>query len=372
MTEREVTSLIFLPGFSTAGAVTNVSGRGVGMDVVKTNIENIGGSVDVTSTLGAGSTFRIKIPLTLAIIPAVTFECTGERYAIPQAALVELVSLDRDQAKRDVEWISGAPVYRLRGRLLPLVHLSSVLQLDRSTSAGNGEATDSTYVVVLQVDGQQFGLVVDRVLDSEEIVVKPLGRQLKNIDVYSGATITGDGAVALILDVPAIGTRSGVLALQRERAFTEAAADAAVQDETESLLLVGIGDGRRVSIPLEDVTRLEEFPTSSIEHVGGREVIQYRGRILPLLRLSSYLGSYSEVTGPTVRVVVHTAGNRSVGLLVDEILDIAQETITARSDLETVGLRGSAVVQSKVTEMLDVRSAVLSVDPDFYAYPGAQ
>jgi two-component system chemotaxis sensor kinase CheA len=372
MTASEITDLIFLPGFSTAASVTNVSGRGVGMDVVRTNIEKIGGTVDISSVPGAGSTVRIKIPLTLAIISAVTFECAGERYAIPQAALVELVSLDRDQAHREIEWISGAPVYRLRGRLLPLVHLTKVLALDESAAAGAAghNATTSLSLVVLQADGQQFGLVVDRVLDSEEIVVKPLGRQLKNIAVYSGATITGDGAVALILDVPNVGLQSGVLALRRERAFAEAAIDPAAVSNREALLLVGVGEGRRVSVPLDAVTRLEEFPVRSIEWVGGREVVQYRGQILPLLRLTPYLGSMPEPDGDTVKVVVHTENGRSVGLLVDTILDITQEAITARSDLEAAGLRGSAVVQSRVTEMLDVRSAVLSVDPDFYRSEG--
>jgi two-component system, chemotaxis family, sensor kinase CheA len=361
MGEGEILNMIFLPGFSTAAAVTNVSGRGVGMDVVRTNIEKIGGTVDVSSVPGAGSTVRIKIPLTLAIIPAVTFECAGERYAIPQVALVELVSLEGDGS--GIEWVSGAPVHRLRGRLLPLVYLDSVLGL--ADEGAVREQRDSLSLVVLQADGRQFGLVVDRVLDSEEIVVKPLGKQLKSISVYSGATITGDGAVALILDVLNLGLQSGVLTASRDRAFLEAASTVAAV-ETEALLVVGIGEGRRMSIPLGMVTRLEEFPTSSIERVGNREVVQYRDQILPLVRLASYLGNATEADGELVKVVVHAEGARSVGLLVEAIHDITQESVTARSDLESAGLLGSAVVQQRVTEMLDVHAAVLAADPHFY------
>jgi two-component system chemotaxis sensor kinase CheA len=363
MSTPEIVNMIFLPGFSTAAAVTNVSGRGVGMDVVRTNIEKIGGTVDVASVPGRGSTIRIKIPLTLAIIPAVTFQCAGERYAIPQVALVELVSLDAEEAQKGIEWVSEAPVYRLRGRLLPLVYLDAVLGL--SAEDGTRQPRESLSLVVLQADGRQFGLVVDRVLDSEEIVVKPLGRQLKGIGIYSGATITGDGAVALILDVLNVGLQSGVLSASRDRAFTDASVVAAVE-ERESLLLVGVGEDRRMSIPLGMVTRLEEFAVSAIERVGSREVVQYRGQILPLVRLASHLGNYSDPDRERVQVVVHAEGGRSVGLLVEAIHDITEESVTGRSDLDSTGLLGSAIVDNRVTEMLDVRSAVLAADPNFF------
>ena len=284
MTPREIVNLIFLAGFSTAAAVTNVSGRGVGMDVVKTNIEKIGGTIDVQSHVGRGTTFRIKIPLTLAIIPALTVTCAGDRYAIPQVSLLELVRLEGEAVTKGVEQIHGAPVYRLRGSLLPLVYL------DRELAVGPGELDrnrDTLFIVVLQAEDRQFGLVVDDVIDTEEIVVKPLGKQLKGIPSFAGATILGDGTVALILDVLAVAQQSNVLVAGRDRGVGDrnARGDAA-QSKVESLLVVGLGEGRRMGIPLAMVTRLEEFPVSTIERVGSHEVVQYRGQILPLVRLA--------------------------------------------------------------------------------------
>ena len=216
MTEREIFNLIFLPGFSTAEKVTNVSGRGVGMDVVKTNVEKIGGTVDVQSTRGRGTTVRVKIPLTLAIIPALVVTCGGDRYAIPQVSLLELVRLEADEAGKGIELVHGAPVYRLRGRLLPLVYLSRELKLvaDGQTAAGDGAVN----IVVLQADERQFGLVVDQINDTEEIVVKPLRKQLKTVKTFAGSSIMGDGKVALILDVLGLAQRASVVTETRDRA----------------------------------------------------------------------------------------------------------------------------------------------------------
>jgi two-component system chemotaxis sensor kinase CheA len=370
MSPREVVSLVFLPGFSTAAAVTNVSGRGVGMDVVKTNIEKIGGTIDVQSNVGRGTTFRVKIPLTLAVIPALTVTCAGDRYAIPQVSLLELVRLEGEAVRKGVEHVHGAPVYRLRGNLLPLVHL------DRELAVGPGaldRSRETLFIVVLQAEDRQFGLVVDDVIDTEEIVVKPLGKQLKGIPSFAGATILGDGRVALILDVLSVAQSSNVLVAGRERGIGERAGrgDAAAS-EVVSLLVVALGQGRRMGIPLAMVTRLEEFPVATIEHVGSHEVVQYRGQILPLVRLASFLG----VDGPgepgeTVQVVVHSENGRSVGLVVEQILDIVEQELTARSDLEEHGLVGSAVVQDHITDLLDVRSAILAADPNFYLSAGA-
>ncbi len=365
MSEREMTSMIFLPGFSTAAKVTNVSGRGVGMDVVKTNIEKIGGTVDVQSTHGEGSTFRIKIPLTLAIIPALTVKCAGDRYAIPQVSLVELVRLEGEDASKGIEQISGAPVLRLRGSLLPLVHLDNELGL----AAERSDEQRATFIVVLQAEDRQFGLVVDEVLDTEEIVVKPLSQQLKGMGVYAGATILGDGRVALILDALAVAQQAHVVNAARDRAMAERLTELdGIASSTESLLVVGLEDGRRMAVPLATVTRLEEFPLTQIERVGSRQVVQYRGQILPLVNLSSYLGS-GGFGDPqeSLQVVVYSERGRSVGLVVDRILDIAEEVLAAKSDLDDHGLLGSAVVQNKITEMLDVRQAILGADPYFYS-----
>jgi two-component system chemotaxis sensor kinase CheA len=373
MTQREIMHLIFLPGFSLAAKITNVSGRGVGMDVVKTRIEAIGGSVDVTSRLGKGSTFRLTIPLTLAIIPALTIGCAGRRYAVPQVSVLELVRLSGEHARGGIELISGAPVYRLRDMLLPLVRLDEQLGLVPFGTSDGASDADSTldgerggFIVVLHAEQQRFGLVVDDVLDTQEIVVKPLGRHLKGIPVYAGATILGDGSVVLILDAATLARRSNVLANAQGAATVENDKDTEVVDP---VLVVEVAGDRRAAIPLEMVTRLEEIQAKSIERVGGREVVQYRGHIMPLVRLSTLLGAYgdsgSEGTG--VQMVVYTRGERSVGFVVERILDIASERIGTRSDIDDHALVGSIVVGDKVVELLDMESAVLAADPHFYS-----
>ncbi len=359
LSDREAVQLIFAAGFSTAQNVTNVSGRGVGMDVVKTNIEKIGGSIDLASTPGAGTTVRIRIPLTLAIIPALVVSAHGNRYAIPQVNLLELVRLEKEQASRGVETVHGAPVYRLRGRLLPLVDLREQLGLpkvERST----------TYIAVLQADSRQFGLVVDDIKDTEEIVVKPLGRQLRSIDLYAGATIMGDGHVALILDTMALALKAG-MALEG----TEAAAGAGAEqgsDPRTALLVVGLTDGRRAAVPLVSVDRLEEFPPDRVERVGGHEVVQYRGQILPLLLLDQALHGFADPTREeNLQVVVCRSHDRAVGIVVAQILDIVEEDLAIRSHLDTGGHRGSAVVTGHVTELVDIDRAIDSIDPGLLA-----
>jgi two-component system chemotaxis sensor kinase CheA len=355
MDKRDIMAMVFQPGFSTAAKVTNVSGRGVGMDVVKTNIENIGGAVSVDSTPGEGTVWRLTIPLTLAIIQALTVDCGEQRYVVPQVAVLELVFIDGNTTK--VEYASGAPVYRLRGKLLPLVRLDRALGLEVGGDQG-------VYIMVLQADGRRFGLVVDRVLNTEEVVVKALNTRFKDIGLYAGATILGDGKVGLILDVSSLARRSH-LAVDSER---ENVAEKRGQGGggTERLLVTAVGE-RRVAIPLDTVTRLEEFPRDRIEHAGSREVVQYRGQILPLVRLSHLLGAYGEeLEGDTVSVVVYSEGGKSVALVVDRIVDIAENSTTARRDAEEDGLVGTAVIQQRVTELLDVRRAILAADPNFY------
>jgi two-component system chemotaxis sensor kinase CheA len=377
MTPREIMHLIFLPGFSLAAAITNVSGRGVGMDVVKTRIEAIGGSVDVSSKMGIGSVFRLTIPLTLAIIPALTIGCAGRRYAVPQVSVLELVRLSGEHARGGIELISGAPVYRLRDMLLPLVRLDEQLglmpfgsaELDvpttLTTSEGGQTMERGGFIVVLHAEQQRFGLVVDDVLDTQEIVVKPLGRHLKGIPVYAGATILGDGTVVLILDAATLARRSNVLANAGGAATEDTGATVEMVDP---VLVVEVAEGRRAAIPLEMVTRLEEIQSDSIERVGGREVVQYRGHIMPLVRLSGLLGAYSEPSGDGgVQLVVYTRGERSVGFVVERILDIATERVGTRSDIDDTALVGSVVVGDKVVELLDVESAVLAADPHFYS-----
>jgi two-component system, chemotaxis family, sensor kinase CheA len=363
MSPADILQLIFLPGFSTAAAVTNVSGRGVGMDVVKTNIESIGGTIEVESDAGVGTVCRLRIPLTLAIVPALTVECAGDRYAIPQISLQELVSLDAEKAANAVEEVGGAQVYRLRGELLPLVRLTDVLGLTSERHDGH------VVIAVLRSEGRRFGLVVDRVINTEEIVVKAVGGQMKAIGLYSGATVLGDGTVALILDVQALARRALRAETNERQDSQKAAAHAAAAGETDRqrMLLAAIGGGRRVAIPLDTVTRLEQVRTESVEKVGNREVVQYRGAILPMVRLDRHLGAYGETDREVLEVIVYSDHGRSVAIVVEEILDIVDGEAAVRSDIDDLGLLGSAVLGDKVTELLDVRAAILAADPAFYS-----
>ncbi len=376
MSDRDVFNLIFLPGFSTAEKVTNVSGRGVGMDVVKTNVEKIGGTVDVQSTAGKGTTVKIKIPLTLAIIPALMITSGGERFAIPQVSLLELVRMESGESGKGIEMVHGAPVYRLRGRLLPLVYLNRELQLAQGSADPKEDCAAN--IVVVQADGQEFGLVVDEITDTEEIVVKPLGKQLKGITAYSGATIMGDGRVALILDILGLAQRAQVISA-RESALADkeqgkTASKEEVARDHQALLVVQCGEHGRMAIPLSLVARLEEFPSSAIEMAGAQEVMQYRGQIMPLIRLSRVIAGATQETATTgvearLQVVVYAEAGRSVGLVVDRIVDIVDEKLVVQTPAQRRGVLGSSVVQKRVTDLLDVPSVVREVIPGFAESP---
>jgi two-component system, chemotaxis family, sensor kinase CheA len=372
--DREILNLVFLPGMSTAEKVTSVSGRGVGMDVVKSNIEKIGGTVDLLSRPGLGTTLKVKIPLTLAIIPGLIVTAkerrssprsrsNGDRFVIPQVSLLELIRLEGDAGKRQIERIQGTPVYRRRGQLLPIVYLNEVLAM--------GEAFDSNVVniVVLQAEDRQFGLVVDGISDTQEIVVKPLGKQFKGLSCYAGATIMGDGQVALILDVLGIGQRSGVVQESRERSRAEAEQKELSGTDRQTFLLFRAGSFERLAVPLSLVARLEEFPQSKIEHAGGRRVVQYRERILPLASLGTILDpGAAETAGlqDPAQVIVFTDGDRSVGLLVDQILDIVEEDIAVRRSADRKGLLGSAVIGKKVADLLDLHAVIEVADDRWF------
>ncbi|MGA2980263.1 MAG: chemotaxis protein CheW [Terriglobales bacterium] len=361
MSDREMVNLVLQPGFSTAEKVTNVSGRGVGMDVVKTHIEKIGGTVDLQSKPGQGVLVRMKIPLTLAIIPALIVTSAGERYAVPQVNLLELVGLDGEQARKGIESIHGSPVYRLRGRLLPLVHLENVLQPTAATVSRPGRVN----IVVLEADGRHFGLVVDEINDTEEIVVKPLSKHLKSISVYAGATIMGDGKVALILDVLGLAQCSKILAEGRERlqdGDVEATAEGA--NGKQKLVLFTGTAGARMAVPLSLLARLENIPGAQVERSGSQWVTQYRGQILPLIRVSHALEERRHLppgddllTLPTtamLQVLVLENENQSFGLVVNEILDIVESTLEPQSPATRAGVLHSSVIAERVTELLDV------------------
>ena len=373
LSDREIFQLIFLPGFSTAEKVTNVSGRGVGMDVVKTKVEKIGGTVEVQSAEGKGTTIKIKIPLTLAIIPALLVASGGERFAIPQVSLLELVRLETG---KEIEMVHGAPIYRLRGRLLPLLYLNSQLRLLPNHLSES--ANSAVNIVVVQAHGCEFGLVVDEILDSEEIVVKPVGKQLKKINSYSGATILGDGRVALILDIPGLARNARILSESQKRPQISDKADlyeATGVTARQSLLVVEDGTRARAAIPLPLVTRLEEFPASSIEHAGSQEVTQYNGKVMPLVRLSRMLSTGGPewalaVPHDPVQVVVCSESGRSLGLVVDRIVDIVNDKLTIDSPGQRTGVLGSSIIQRRITELLDV-PALLRDACSSAADPGA-
>ncbi len=349
MGERELLNLAFAPGLSTAEQVSNISGRGVGMDVVKTNIEKIGGTIDLQSARGKGTLLKIKIPLTLAIIPALIVTSGAERFAIPQVSLIELVRCEGEQAIHGIENVHGAAVYRLRGNLLPLVYLNRELKL---TSKPDGESVN---IVVLQAGDRQFGLVVDEINDTEEIVVKPLSKQLKSVSCFAGATIMGDGRVALILDVLGLAQMTHVVSQQHEQTTaqqTNKSGDAG--GARESWLLFRLGSSGRMAIPLSLVSRLEEFSVSQVERFAGHEVIQYRDQIMPLLRLSDALGYSGSTAGELLPVVVTSRQGQNIGLVVDEILDIAEQSAAVQQIGEAEKLKGAAVIQQRVTDLLDV------------------
>jgi two-component system chemotaxis sensor kinase CheA len=349
MPEAEIHRFIFRAGFSTAAAVTAVSGRGVGMDVVKTNVERIGGTIDVSSTAGRGTAFTIKIPLTLAIVSALVVEVGGERFAIPQIGVLEMVRVGGTSGAK-VERIKDAPVLRLRDRLLPLVSLSRVLGLD---DAPGEAASDVGFVVVTQVGASLFGLIVDNLHDTEEIVVKPVPPILRHIGVFSGNTILGDGSVIMILDPNGIARATGVTAESAAMRGAEGAAGGVRSSEKAAMLLFRAGDATPKAVPLGLVARLDDLPVEQIEYSGGVPVVQYRGQLMPLVPMGhGGLSPDAEARGRQT-VLVFSEGGRSLGLMVDAILDVVEERLEIKGGQERPGFLGSAVVAGKVTDVID-------------------
>jgi two-component system, chemotaxis family, sensor kinase CheA len=353
LTDREWLRYIFVPGFSTAARVTSISGRGVGMDVVRSSIEGIGGTIDVDSRKGQGTTFRLRIPLTLAIIPALMVEQHGERYALPQVNLLELVHLRGADLKR-IEMAHEAPVLRLRGRLLPLLFLGEQLGLQ----AKGGVRGDDAQLAVVHASGQRFGIVVDQVHDTEEIVVKPLHRMLRPTGIYAGATILGDGRVALILDVPGLGRRAGI-AVHAE----DAEAPPAVAPGVEELLLVRVAENRWAAVQASRVSRIEVFEGRAIESAEDQPAVQWRGRVLPIVPLAGVLGRPPARFEATrhYHVLVHTRGRRPLGFLVDEVEDIVR-AIPDLTPADAHGpVRGRAILRDRVTDLLELDAIAAGV-----------
>jgi two-component system chemotaxis sensor kinase CheA len=342
--ETEIGNFIFLPGFSTAAQVTNISGRGVGLDVVRANIEQIGGTVDFKSVFGVGATFTIKIPLTLAIVSALIVEAGGERFAIPQLAVLELVRASAGGEHR-IERIKDTPVLRLRNKLLPLIHLKEALRLGASQS-------DDGFVVVTQVGSQVFGAVVDGVFHTEEIVIKPMSSKLRHIPAFSGTTILGDGSVIMIIDPNGIAQTLGrvTAVTQAERTEVESSEETRAEDLT-SLLVFRAGSPQPKAVPLSLVSRLEEIDCRRIEISDGRHLVQYRDQLMPLLRVDTQAGIKQEGAQP---ILVFSDDGRSMGLVVDEIIDIVEERLDIEVASDRPGVLGYAVVKGNATEIIDV------------------
>jgi two-component system, chemotaxis family, sensor kinase CheA len=347
MSDTEARQLIFLPGFSTAETVTSVSGRGVGMDVVRTNIEKIGGVIELTSVEGQGTRFVIRIPLTLSIVSALIVESCGERFAMPQASIVELVSANGSEGRR-IEQINGASVLRLRDRLLPLVSLETMLGL-----TGPETPRADACIVVAKVGSFTFGVIVDRVFDTEEIVVKPVATILRHLKLYSGATILGDGSVIMILDFKGMSMEAGASHLLGGSDAVEAEIAAAIE-QTQPLLVFRAGSEALKAAPLGQVARIEELEPKSVEWVDGRSVVQYRGTLMPIICAD---GQPVTVEGEARRpLLVFSRGEQSMGLLVDEIVDIVEGPLNPQLEQTSAGGTASIVVAGRATELIDVET----------------
>ncbi|EQC47450.1 chemotaxis protein CheW [Bacteriovorax sp. Seq25_V] len=359
LSKKQILNIIFSPGFSTAEAVTNISGRGVGMDVVKSNIEKIGGSVDIHSNVGEGTIFKLKIPLTLAIVPALVVESANETFAIPQISLVELVRIEEGEDKK-IELIHESEFFRLRGDLIPVFRLNHCLNLE-----SDKELSGDINIVILNAEGHTYGLIVDQVLDTEEIVVKPLSKELKELSIYGGATIMGDGSVSLIIDALGFFNTVGRVSNQKKIDGTEKAGEKLVVYNDE-ILLCTLEDRREYGIPLMLVNRLEEFKREQVEWSGNSPLVRYRNKAMPLISLEKILGiktpSILDGTTETIPAVVVSVRGHQIAFAVSEIKDIAINqgpisTETADRD-EFVG---TAFINEKTITILDLFNIIDSL-----------
>jgi len=368
MDDARIARFIFHPGFSTADQVTSVSGRGVGMDVVKTNVERLGGTIDVFSRPGRGSKFTLKIPLTLAIVAALIVETAGERFALPQIGVMELVrpGIGAVAGQSRVEEIGGAMMLRLRGQLLPLISLADVLRLEPADMEDGDVMLPDPTIVVAKIGATMVGIVVDRVFDTEEIVVKPVASILRNLTVFSGNTILGDGSVIMILDPNGLARAAGLDGRETE-SRAPMASGAVTSEKRLPMLLVKTGDAHMV-VPLSLVARLEHVPRDRVEHTGGQTVTQYRGRLMPLVPISGQL----DMAKPEQAVLVFTdteqatGSDRSMGLVVDAIVDVVEDALHVQLAASRPGVLGTAVVGGQAVEVIDTSFWLTRVFPDWF------
>ncbi len=362
LSPQQIHQYIFHAGLSTAEKVTSVSGRGVGMGVVRTNIEKIGGSIEMKSIEGKGSTFFIKIPLTLAIVSSLIVESAGERFAIPQLAVRELVLVSQKSENR-IEMIKNTPVFRLREKLLPLVSLEDLLKIGQHSGENFEDRFEHKYIIVTQVGNYSFGLIVDQVFDTEEIVVKPVAKILKNIELFSGNTILGDGSVIMILDPGGIAKVTGENNLTDAAQDEQAAAEKLVSDKKTSLLVFTAGQGSPKAVPLSLISRLENIDMNTVEETDGQMLVQYRGALMPIIPFSDQMDLSKDKMKP---LLVFADRGKSVGLIVDEIVDIREEIIDIQLDGKRKGVFGSAIISGKASEIVDVMHFLNSVHGDWF------
>lgn len=356
MTDSEALRLIFAPGFSTAAEITDVSGRGVGMDVVKTNIEQLGGTVDVESEAGTGSAIHITLPLTLAIVPSMIVSCGGERYAIPQTNIAELVRVPRSDVEEKIGRVHGAEVLRLRGALLPLVRLDEALGVVRSVE--NPSETNATSIIVLETGQMRYGLVVDSLHDNEEIVVKPLGKHVRDLGCLAGATILGDGYVALILDAVGIAMHCNLRNV--DSVLVNELQETKKASEVHRLLLFSNHHEDHFAVPMAMVARIERIKAAEIKSVGGQNILVYRGTSLPILRLEQNISAlYPESEEQNLFVVIFNIQDREIGLVAPTLRDIRDiEMIIDSKTLREPGVLGTVVVDDAPTRVLDMLELV--------------
>ncbi|MHB2165839.1 hybrid sensor histidine kinase/response regulator [Alsobacter sp. R-9] len=358
MDDERVARFIFEPGFSTVSSVSHVSGRGVGMDVVRSNIELIGGSVDVRWTPGRGAVFTLKIPLTLAIVSALIIETGGQRYAIPQSVVMELVQPGASP-DHQMKSVSGSLLLRLRDTLVPVVRLAALLGIEE---AGTAPPPEEGFIVIMRVGSRVCGLAVDGVYHTEEIVVKPMSGLLRSLSMFSGNTILGDGAVILILDPNGVMSRVGdeprTLAADAPQSSGPLAPR---QDERTSFLVFRVGPSEVKAVPLAAVTRLEEIETSAFETAGGRIVTQYRGELIPIVTAHPGMALRTEGIQP---VLIFTDQERTTGVAIDEVVDIVEERLDIQPMGQAAGVVGTAIIRGRATEILDVAHYLPSPDRD--------
>jgi len=360
LSDREALDLVFKPGFSTAAKVTDISGRGVGMDVVRTHVERAGGQVELDSVIGKGTTIRLKMPLTLAIIPALLVGTGKQRFAIPQVNLLELVYLSDQQAPTAIEHVRGSYIYRLRGDVLPLVFLNRVLNVKSSSPEG-------VHIVVVSAGSKRYGMVVDEVFETEEIVIKPLAGHLKRIQSYSGATVLGDGGVALILEVAGIAAMTGIDVTSRANAEATAMKSRRNNsDSTQPHVIFTSGEYGRCAVPLSMVSRLEQLPVKTLEVAGGVEVVQYRNSIMPIVRPEAIVDMGPTRRASEVQALIVFDFGRMVAMAVNEIVDVIDvDREHQQEDGDGELILGRTVVSGHTTLLLDVYGIVRRLAPQF-------